>query len=135
LAFTQKLQKLEGEAKDNQERIDHWSTEHDKLRLEDIESVAFFRTPMATSDLYHDSDDDEEEEEEEPEEAGEEQVKKEGEVKSEVKAEPGVNKKSKDANELHIYHEDELMLLKPNQLLADVQLLDGACVIIRDTVH
>jgi len=39
LAFTQKLQKLEGEAKDNQERIDHWSTEHDKLRLEDIESV------------------------------------------------------------------------------------------------
>jgi len=39
LALTQKLQKLEGEAKDNQERIDHWSTEHDKLRLEDIESV------------------------------------------------------------------------------------------------
>ena len=40
LALTQKLQKLEGEATDNQERIDHWSTEHDKLRLEDIESVA-----------------------------------------------------------------------------------------------
>ena len=39
LALTQKLQKLEGEAKDNQERIDHWSIEHDKLRLEDIESV------------------------------------------------------------------------------------------------
>ena len=39
LALTQKLQKLEGEAEVNQERIDHWSTEHDKLRLEDIESV------------------------------------------------------------------------------------------------
>jgi len=37
LAFTQKLQKLEAEAKDNQERIDHWSSEHDKLKLEDIE--------------------------------------------------------------------------------------------------
>ena len=59
---------------------------------------------------------------------GEEQAKKEGEVKSEVKTEPGASKKPKDANELHIYHEDELMLLKPNQLLADVQLLDGACV-------
>jgi len=37
LAFTQKLQKLEGEARDNQERIDHWSSEHDKLKLEHIE--------------------------------------------------------------------------------------------------
>lgn len=37
LAFTQKLQKLEAEAKDNQERIDHWSIEHDKLKLEHIE--------------------------------------------------------------------------------------------------
>jgi len=37
LAFTQKLQKLETEAKDNQERIDHWSSEHDKLKLEHIE--------------------------------------------------------------------------------------------------
>lgn len=40
LAFTQKLQKLEAEAKGNQERIEHWSTEHDKLKLEDIESIA-----------------------------------------------------------------------------------------------
>jgi hypothetical protein len=40
LAFTQKLQKLEVEAKGNQERIDHWSTEHDKLKLEKIEHVA-----------------------------------------------------------------------------------------------
>ena len=40
LAFTQKLQKLEAEAKGNQERIDHWSTEHDKLKLEKIEHVA-----------------------------------------------------------------------------------------------
>ena len=80
---------------------------------------------MTTSNLYRDSDDDEDEEDEEPEEEGEEPVKKEGETKSEVKSEPGASKKkSKDANELHIYHEDELMLLKPNQLLADVQLLE-----------
>ena len=88
---------------------------------------------MTTSNLYRDSDDDEDEEDEEPEEEGEEPVKKEGETKSEVKSEPGASKKSKDANELHIYHEDELMLLKPNQLLADVQLLDGACVPARRT--
>lgn len=37
LAFTQKLQKLGAEAKDNQERIDHWSDEHDKLKLEHVE--------------------------------------------------------------------------------------------------
>ena len=37
LASTQKLQKLEAEAKDNQERIYHWSSEHDKLKLEHIE--------------------------------------------------------------------------------------------------
>ena len=39
LALTQKLQKLEAEAKDNQERMYHWSTEHDKLKLEHIESA------------------------------------------------------------------------------------------------
>ena len=89
---------------------------------------------MTTPDPHRDSDDDEDDEEEEPEEEGEEQAKKEGEVKSEVKTEPGTSKKkSKDANELHIYHEDELTLLKPNQLLADVQLLDGMYVPVRYT--
>ena len=97
--------------------------------------MSYFPTPTTAPDLYRDSDDDDDDdEEEEPEEEGEEQVKKEGEVKPEVKAEPGASKKKpKDANELHIYHEDELMLLKPNQLLADVQLLDGACVPARYT--
>lgn len=91
---------------------------------------------MAIADPYRSSDDsDEDDEEEEPEDEGGEQVKKEGEVKSEVKAEPGTNKKKlKDANELHIYHEDELTLLKPDQLHADVQLLDGACTAGRYTV-
>jgi len=89
---------------------------------------------VTTVDLYHDSDEDEDDEDEEPEEEREEQVKKESEAKSEVKAEPGASKKKpKDANELHIYHEDELMLLKPNQLLADIQLLDGACAPARHT--
>jgi len=37
LTLTQKLQKVEAEAEENQERIDHWSSEHDKLKLEDIE--------------------------------------------------------------------------------------------------
>ena len=89
----------------------------------------------ATADLCHVSDEsDEDDEGEEPEDEGE-QAKKEGEVKSEVKAEPGTSKKkSKDANELHIYHEDELMLFKPDQLHADVQLLDGAYVATRCTV-
>ena len=85
---------------------------------------------MAIADPYRSSDDsDEDDEEEEPEDEGGEQVK------SEVKAEPGTNKKKpKDANELHIYHEDELTLLKPDQLHADVQLLDGACTAGRYTV-
>ena len=37
LALTQKLQKLETEAENNQERMEHWSVEHDKLKLEDVE--------------------------------------------------------------------------------------------------
>ena len=87
---------------------------------------------MTIADLSRDSDDDEDDEEEEADEEGEEQVKEEGRVKSEVNAEPGTGKKkSKDANELHIYHEDELMTFKLNQLHADVQLLDGACVLAR----
>jgi hypothetical protein len=90
---------------------------------------------VVTADPYHASDDsDEDDEEGEPEDEGE-QVEKEGEVKSEVKAEPGTSKKkSKDTNELRVYHEDELMLFKPDQLHADVQLLDGACIAARYTV-
>lgn len=89
---------------------------------------------MTIADLPHGSDDDEDDEEEEPEEEGEDQTKKEGEAKSEVKTEPGANKrKTKDANELHIYHEDELMALEPNRLHGDVELLDGACIPARDT--
>jgi len=91
-------------------------------------------TSMCNPDPQCDSDDEEDDEGGEPgdeEEEEEEQAKKEGEVKSEVKAEPGTNKKnSRDANELRIYHEDELGLLKPDQLLADVQLLDGACAAV-----
>lgn len=37
LALTQALQKLQTEAENNQERLEHWSTEHDKLKLEYIE--------------------------------------------------------------------------------------------------
>lgn len=90
---------------------------------------------MTIADSCCASDDsDEDDEEEEPEDEGGEQVEKEGEVKSEVKTEPGTSKKKKDANELHIYQEDELKLFKPDQLHADVQLLDGACVMTRHTV-
>lgn len=90
---------------------------------------------MATADPFHVSDDsDEDDEEGEPEDEGE-QVEKEIEVKSEVKAEPGTSKrKSKDADELRVYHEDELMVFKPDQLHADVQLLDGTCIAVRYTV-
>ena len=55
-------------------------------------------------------------------------MQKEGKVKSEVEAELG-KKNPKDSSGLHIYLEDELKLFKPNQLLADVQLLDGGCVV------
>jgi hypothetical protein len=92
---------------------------------------------MTIADIYRDSDDDEDDDEEEPEEEGEseEQVTKEGEVKSEVKDEPGTSKKKfKDTNELRIYHEDELMLFKRDQLLGDVELLDGAYSVCHGTV-
>ena len=92
-------------------------------------------TPVTIADHHHNSDDDEEDEEDELEEEGGEETKKAGEVKSEVKAEPGASKKPKDANELHTYHEEELMAFKPNQLHADVQLLDGACISARNTAN
>ena len=81
---------------------------------------------LDAADSYHSSDEDEDGEEEEEE--GEQQPPKEGEVKSEVKTEPGTSKKKpKDSDELHIYLDEELKLFKPNQLSADVQLLDGTC--------
>jgi structural maintenance of chromosome 4 len=90
-----------------------------------------FHLPMTIADSYNGSDDSEGDDEEEGEE-GEEQAENEDEVKSEVKAEGGASKKkTKDSNELYIYQEPELMLLKPNQLSADVQLLDGACTVAR----
>jgi len=94
-------------------------------------------TAVATADPFHVSDDsDEDDEEGEPEDEEGEQVEKEIEVKSEVKAEPGTSKrKSKDADELRAYHEDELMSFKPDQLHADVQLLDGTCIAVRYAVR
>jgi len=91
---------------------------------------------VATVDSCNASDDsDEDDEEGEPEDKEGEQVEKELEIKSEVKAEPGTSKrKPKDTDELRVYHEDELMVFKPDQLHADVQLLDGTCIAVRYTV-
>lgn len=37
MELTQKLNDVKKEAKDNEEALQHWQTEHDKLRLEEIE--------------------------------------------------------------------------------------------------
>ncbi|KAI0354668.1 RecF/RecN/SMC protein [Trametes cingulata] len=92
---------------DNKHTLEHWSVEHDKLQLEDI--------------------DEDEEEEASPAAGAEVAEGEEGdEVDGPVKKEPGAKKHRArtPSNELHTYTEQELASFKKRELLADAELLD-----------
>ncbi|EIW64469.1 RecF/RecN/SMC protein [Trametes versicolor FP-101664 SS1] len=114
-AFRQKEMKLKQELEDtkkshsdNKATLEHWSIEHDKLQLEDI---------------------DEEEEGEEGAAGGEGGEGENGEGaggEGPVKKEPGARKSRArtPSHELHSYSEQELGTFKKRELLADAELLD-----------
>ncbi|KAI0652571.1 RecF/RecN/SMC protein [Trametes meyenii] len=112
-AFRQKEMKLQqelGDARklytDNKNTLEHWSIEHDKLQLEDV---------------------DEEGEEEEGTPAGGNAGAEDGEEDDGlVKREPGAKKQraGTPSSELHTYTEHELATFKKREMLADIELLD-----------
>ncbi|KAI0640132.1 RecF/RecN/SMC protein [Trametes polyzona] len=117
-AFKQTKMKLEQELGDtkkshaeNKATLDHWSLEHDKLQLEDVD----------------DEDDDEEASHADATENLEGQEGEDGgEGEKPVKAEPGTKKPRSrtPSHDLQIYTEHELATFKKRELLADAELLD-----------
>ncbi|KAN0100061.1 RecF/RecN/SMC [Tylopilus felleus] len=112
MELTQKLSDVKKEAESNDEALQHWQTEHDKLRLYEI---------------------DDDEDEEEPE-AEAEAAPANGEPSGpQVKQEPGEpaapppkkpSKPRQPSNELHIYSVDELAQFRKRDLVADSEYLD-----------
>ena len=75
-------------------------------------------------------DDEDEEEDEEPKEVADPSPQP---VKAEPK-DPSLRQKGRhDPHELHMYTDDELSKLKKQNLMADVELLDGGSIICHDS--
>ena len=146
MTIRQKLNDAKKESAENEKAIEHYSIEHDKLKLEEVEYVtSFIRTLLSV--LIFASDDDEEEEEvarvkqadvdenaDVNEQAIDEPSKEPGGQDEEtVKPEPtdDATPKSKkkrsgaSSTDLHVYTAEELSQFKKKGLLADVALLDG----------
>jgi hypothetical protein len=141
--LTQRLNDKKTELKENKTIMDRSQTEHDKLRLEDVEYVDSFLVELRFSTVGSDEDEDEDD----PQEDGgvEDENVREGQVPSTkrgkgenadpvVKVEEGVEpasiKKTRrghntSSNELYIFSAAELSRLNQRELLGDVQLLDG----------
>ncbi|KAF9237097.1 RecF/RecN/SMC [Melanogaster broomeanus] len=100
MELTQKLNDIKKEAAENEEILQHWQTEHDKLRLEEVEKKSKQTLEMG--------------------EPSEPQVKQES-------GEPVPPKKSKQRQptaELHIYSVEELAQFRKRDLVADSEYLD-----------
>ncbi|OAX33539.1 hypothetical protein K503DRAFT_869495 [Rhizopogon vinicolor AM-OR11-026] len=110
LEITQKLDVRKKESADNERALDHWRTEHDKLKL-------------------HDIDDDDEDEEEGADQGAESSGGGEATVKQEVKQEsaesaPKKARQPTSTNELYIYSAEELSRFKSREIVADSEYLD-----------
>ncbi|KAG6860855.1 hypothetical protein C0995_006719 [Termitomyces sp. Mi166 len=114
LEIKQQLGDVEKEKATNSKTIDYWRTEHDKLRLEEI-------------------DDDEDEEEVEntitsnAAEQPEAEIQDEGEVKREPEESHPIKSRTKDkasSQELYVYRPEELARFKKRDLVVEEQLLD-----------
>jgi structural maintenance of chromosome 4 len=132
MELQQSLNDTKKEVADNEKALDHWRTQHDALRLEEIEyAAAFSRFPVALTLIHSDDDDDDD-----PELPAEPNAATEGVEGSEaqvVKPEPidpslPTGKVKTPSYELHIYTEEELSRLKKKEMVADTELLDGAHV-------
>ncbi|CDO73402.1 hypothetical protein BN946_scf185013.g36 [Trametes cinnabarina] len=118
-AFRQTEMKLQQELGDlkkafdeNKRSLEHWSIEHDKLHLEDVDEEG----EEAEEQVVQDGGDDEGDGEGERVDDGEAPVKKEPVAKKPRARTP--------SSELHVYTEQELATFKKRELVADVELLD-----------
>ncbi|KAF8079236.1 RecF/RecN/SMC N terminal domain-containing protein [Lyophyllum atratum] len=123
MEIKQALSDAQKEAAENGKLIEHWTSEHDKLQLEEI-----------------DEDDDDDEDEngndetsgeakpvEQPEGEGKGDVDADGEVKAEPEESRPPKPKPKDkaaSQELHMYRPEELAKFKKREMVADIELLD-----------
>ncbi|OBZ79683.1 Structural maintenance of chromosomes protein 4 [Grifola frondosa] len=105
MELKQKLSDTQKEADDNKHLLDYWSSEHDKLTLEDV--------------------DDEDEEEEGEGEEREAEATSDGAVKLEQgESRPKKARDRSPSSELHTYTEQELAVFKKRELIADTEFLD-----------
>jgi structural maintenance of chromosome 4 len=109
LEITQKLADKKKESAENERVLDHWRTEHDQLKLHEI-----------------DDDDEEEEEEEVADQVAGASGSGEGAVKQEHadSAPPKKARQRTPSTELYIYSADELARFKKRDMLADSEYLD-----------
>ncbi|KAG0697734.1 RecF/RecN/SMC N terminal domain-containing protein [Suillus ampliporus] len=106
LEITQKLSDKKKESAENERVLDHWRTEHDQLKLYEI-------------------DDDDDDEEEGAEQAAEVSGSGEGAVKQEhAESAPKKARQQTSSNELYIYSAEELARFKKREMVADSEYLD-----------
>ncbi|KAI6017477.1 RecF/RecN/SMC [Pisolithus marmoratus] len=109
MELTQRLNEVKKEAAANDEALNHWQTEHDKLRLEEI-------------------DDDDDDEEAEAEAGAEDAEPKEPRVKDEPEEQapppPKKSRQRQSSTELHTYSDVELKQFRRRDLVADSEYLD-----------
>ncbi|KAG1842247.1 RecF/RecN/SMC N terminal domain-containing protein [Suillus subalutaceus] len=108
LEITQKLTDKKKESAENERVLDHWRTEHDQLKLHEID------------------DDDDDDEEEGADQVAGASGSGEGAVKQEHadSAPPKKARQRSPSTELYIYSADELARFKKRDMLADSEYLD-----------
>ncbi|KAI0962099.1 hypothetical protein AcV7_001019 [Taiwanofungus camphoratus] len=103
MELQQALNDTKKEAAENERALDHWRTQHDNLKLEEVD------------------DEDEEEEGKHVEPDG----SNDGVVKQEPRDPPKLKARERTPSyELHIYSAEELAAFKKRELIADAELLD-----------
>jgi structural maintenance of chromosome 4 len=151
MELQQSLNDTKKEAAENERALDHWRTQHDGLKLEEIECVpSVCLSYLANSALSDDDDEINEMEQAEPSESTEAPEAPEATEKTDIAEantddgqepnSPPVKEESAPAkrkarestpsNELHIYSVEELSKFKKREMIADAELLDGAVQII-----
>ncbi|KAI5998259.1 RecF/RecN/SMC [Pisolithus albus] len=105
MELNQSLSEVKKEAAANDEALSHWQTEHDKLKLAEI-------------------DDEEEEDEAEAEGAEPKEPQVKDEHEEQALPPPKKSRQQQSSTELHIYSEDELEQFRRRDLVADSEYLD-----------
>jgi structural maintenance of chromosome 4 len=128
MELNQKLSDLAKDMENAQHAIDNFQTDHDKLRLHDIEYVKSFISFqfLANSEFFISDDDDDSDDEDEERREGSTPDGEEQEAGADGDGEAGPSRpRAKKDQELRVYGSEELRRLKHTELVADTELLDG----------